>query len=247
MFLFLIGHEAKFQHPLDVKSYSNIKQSDNEYLLVADTYNNCIKKIDVKRKQVDKFVLTRDTSPLNEPNSICFDQNSEQLFIADTNNHLIRVVKNFNINEREIKLDELEIRFSGTSQIDGLKDLQVNDRVECDVCVSFPFKLNSNAENTWKATFLSKHTPHYFEGVFKQPDQVDSKNGSYLYRLNGFCFDKSEEIDSIEFCFNLIYCEKGGEEKSCKMYKKKKTISKKEINKILSKFMQRSIVFEIND
>ena len=34
------GTEARLQHPLDVKY---IKQKENEFLLVADTYNNAIK------------------------------------------------------------------------------------------------------------------------------------------------------------------------------------------------------------
>jgi hypothetical protein len=32
---------------------------------------------------------------LNEPNCLCFDKNLHDLYITDTNNHSIKVIRNF--------------------------------------------------------------------------------------------------------------------------------------------------------
>lgn len=99
--LFIFGHQdgdvsdARFQHPLGV-------YADNNNVYVADTYNHAIRLIDMEKGEVSTLVgrtgmktVCRiddpqcDTLPLYEPSDV--KQYDNKLYIADTNNHLIRI------------------------------------------------------------------------------------------------------------------------------------------------------------
>ncbi len=82
---------ARLQHPLGVAYHDG-------FVYVADTYNHKIKKIDPKTKELTTFIGTGKrgvadgpaaSALLNEPSGICFADG--RLYIADANNHLIRV------------------------------------------------------------------------------------------------------------------------------------------------------------
>jgi thiol-disulfide isomerase/thioredoxin/sugar lactone lactonase YvrE len=82
-------HEVRLQHPLGVVFYQNA-------LYVADTYNNKIKVID-PRSGVTKTIAgtgrpgaSDDPAEFDEPAGITAAEG--KLFVADTNNHQIRVV-----------------------------------------------------------------------------------------------------------------------------------------------------------
>jgi thiol-disulfide isomerase/thioredoxin len=83
--------EARLQHCLGVAYHNGV-------LYVADTYNHKIKKLNPKTKEVGTFIGTGRRgaldgpalqAELNEPSGVCIADN--KLFIADANNHLIRV------------------------------------------------------------------------------------------------------------------------------------------------------------
>ncbi len=80
--------KALLQHPLGVALYKN-------NLLVADTYNNKIKRIDLKSLEISTLFgsltsgNTDDPPLLDEPGGI--SAADDKLFVADTNNHRIRV------------------------------------------------------------------------------------------------------------------------------------------------------------
>ena len=80
---------ARFQHPLGVVFYEG-------QLFVADTYNNKIRVIDPATGQTKTLVgsgekgFTDEPPTFNEPAGITAA--AGRLFVADTNNHLIRVV-----------------------------------------------------------------------------------------------------------------------------------------------------------
>jgi thiol-disulfide isomerase/thioredoxin len=100
--LFEFGHvdgplaNARMQHPLGVHCAGN-------KIYVADTYNHAIRLIDLDTQKVSTLVgdsdatnnackiqdTTCDTLGLFEPSDVK-QQNGKTLFIADTNNHLIR-------------------------------------------------------------------------------------------------------------------------------------------------------------
>jgi hypothetical protein len=84
------GDSVRLQHPLGVV-YVNGK------LYVADTYNHKIKELEINKRSSKSFAGTRERgtrdgdrkqAQFNEPGGI--SATSKALFIADTNNHLIR-------------------------------------------------------------------------------------------------------------------------------------------------------------
>jgi DNA-binding beta-propeller fold protein YncE len=86
------GDDVRLQHPLGV-AYLNGK------LYVADTYNHKIKVLDVERRESHTFAGTREKgardgelkkAQFNEPGGV--SATSTALYVADTNNHLIRRV-----------------------------------------------------------------------------------------------------------------------------------------------------------
>jgi thiol-disulfide isomerase/thioredoxin len=99
--LFVFGHrdgsleEARLQHPLGVHCAGN-------KIFVADTYNHAIRLIDLDEQKVSTLVgkpemkavcnindPSCDTLGLFEPSDV--KQRGNALYIADTNNHLVRV------------------------------------------------------------------------------------------------------------------------------------------------------------
>ncbi len=99
--LFTFGHkdgntnEALLQHPLGISATSN-------RIFVADTYNSAIRMIDLEKQNVSTLIGKNgskgvcrigdpecDTLGLYEPSDV--KMHDEKLYIADTNNHLIRV------------------------------------------------------------------------------------------------------------------------------------------------------------
>lgn len=99
--LFIFGHqdgdlsEARFQHPLGL-------HADGNRIFVADTYNHAIRLIDLVEGKVTTLVgkpnmkavcniddSSCDTLGLFEPSDVKLHEN--KLYIADTNNHLIRI------------------------------------------------------------------------------------------------------------------------------------------------------------
>lgn len=91
---------SRLQHPKGIDLLHN-------RLIIADTYNNAIREINLVTKIV-KTVFPADkksVSPLNEPGDVLF-LNPESILIADTNNHSI---KRFDITSN--KMREIKILF----------------------------------------------------------------------------------------------------------------------------------------
>lgn len=82
---------ARLQHPLGITHHNNT-------LYIADTYNHKIKTVDPKTKTVTTFAGSKKghqdgdltTAQFNEPSGLAILNN--KLFIADTNNHAIRII-----------------------------------------------------------------------------------------------------------------------------------------------------------
>lgn len=99
------GNEVRLQHPLGVLSFG-------DKLLIADTYNHKIKQLDPKKQTVVTLFGTgkpgqQDGSPASfyEPGGMALA--NDKLYIADTNNHAIRVV-------------DLKTKRASTLRINGL-------------------------------------------------------------------------------------------------------------------------------
>ncbi|XP_030629832.1 NHL repeat-containing protein 2 [Chanos chanos] len=91
------GVDAKLQHPLGVAWDCN-----GSLLYVADSYNHKIKVVDPKSKRCSVLAGTGEASNrigpgfmescFNEPGGLCVADGGRSLFVADTNNHLIKVL-----------------------------------------------------------------------------------------------------------------------------------------------------------
>ncbi|MGC8581511.1 MAG: thioredoxin-like domain-containing protein [Thermoplasmata archaeon] len=86
-------NDARLQHPIGIYAFG-------DKIYVADTYNHAIKEINLEKKIVSTIIGYRnsvckvddphcDTLLLYEPNDVKLSGNT--LYIADTNNHLIRM------------------------------------------------------------------------------------------------------------------------------------------------------------
>uniref|UniRef100_A0A3Q3X0J4 NHL repeat-containing protein 2 n=1 Tax=Mola mola TaxID=94237 RepID=A0A3Q3X0J4_MOLML len=91
------GVDAKLQHPLGVAW-----APEQSLLYVADSYNHKIKLVDPKTKQCSTLAGTGEAgntigpdfnrSCFNEPGGICAGDGGKLLYVADTNNHQVKVL-----------------------------------------------------------------------------------------------------------------------------------------------------------
>jgi YVTN family beta-propeller protein len=100
-----VGDDVRLQHPLGVVAHGS-------KILIADTYNHKIKELDVARRSATSFAGTgkpgqtdNATPAFYEPGGLSIANN--KLYVADTNNHAIRVV-------------DLKTRQAATLNIKGL-------------------------------------------------------------------------------------------------------------------------------
>jgi len=84
------GEHARLQHPLGLAVYRN-------NLLIADTYNHKVKELNLQSREVQTFVGSGkpgqqdgNTPSFYEPGGLSIA--GDKLYVADTNNHAIRVV-----------------------------------------------------------------------------------------------------------------------------------------------------------
>ncbi|NWS67844.1 NHLC2 protein, partial [Crotophaga sulcirostris] len=91
------GINAKLQHPLGVTW-----DKKRKLLYVADSYNHKIKVVDPKLKNCATLAGTGEAgnvvgssftqSTFNEPGGLCVEENGRLMYVADTNNHQIKVL-----------------------------------------------------------------------------------------------------------------------------------------------------------
>ncbi|NWY09516.1 NHLC2 protein, partial [Aphelocoma coerulescens] len=91
------GINAKLQHPLGVTW-----DKKRKLLYVADSYNHKIKVVDPKMKNCATLAGTGEAgnvvgssftqSAFNEPGGLCVEENGRLMYVADTNNHQIKVL-----------------------------------------------------------------------------------------------------------------------------------------------------------
>ncbi|MEN3002356.1 MAG: thioredoxin-like domain-containing protein [Armatimonadota bacterium] len=118
-----VGREARLQHPLGVVYYDGM-------LYVADTYNNKIKRLDPRTRRIETFLGTGEEGArdgenptFDEPGGITAAHG--KLYIADTNNHLIRIA--------DLKTKRVE-----TLVIEGLDKLKPPPDAMCAEQIELP-------------------------------------------------------------------------------------------------------------
>jgi thiol-disulfide isomerase/thioredoxin/sugar lactone lactonase YvrE len=103
-------NNALLQHPLGIDVKGN-------KIYIADTYNHAIREANLENKEIKTLIYSPNKGtckvgdkicnvlPLYEPNDVLFYE--DNLYIADTNNHLIRVfdLKNMELKDFSITLE----------------------------------------------------------------------------------------------------------------------------------------------
>lgn len=144
------GVDVKLQHPLGVAWNPH-----SQMLYVADSYNHKIKVIDPSKKTCETFLGTGTPGGLSseegsvqfdEPGGLCVSPDGQFLYVADTNNHAIRVI---------------DVKTKTVSQLNIVEHTQISkDRSDGQ----------SNEKRTVAKRLTSKRTPV----TYKEPVHVAS-------------------------------------------------------------------------
>ncbi len=185
---------ALFQHPLDVAF------GGGETLYVADTYNDKIKMIDLKKGTVSTILGTgkpglKDGAPgaLYEPGGLAFYEG--KLYIADTNNHAIRVwdastkmLETLKITRKKGKAAQEPPSVSSPAQNPFLE------------AVTFPkMEITSSAQVEIKVNLPKDHD--FTEGVPLQYE-VMLRQGEKTKPLQNVSLDGAKKKQPIQFQLN---------------------------------------------
>ena len=170
------GKEVRLQHPLGVVYHEGT-------LYVADTYNNKIKRVSPKDKTSETFVGTGEGG-LRDGGRATFDEPGGvsvafgKLYIADTNNHAIRVadLKSKKVETLEIKgLEKLRLRskaaqFAGDQVAIPEQTIEPGDAL-LTLQLELPkgYKLNALAPSALKVTSESGAVNIGGESSFRNP------------------------------------------------------------------------------
>lgn len=177
------GVEAKLQHPMGVTSIG-------EAIYVADSYNSKIKVIQPSGKTYTVSTISEtDSAKLNEPGGVCAAPDGSSLYIADTNNHAIKILSLTDHSIREFPVLMVD---EGDSSSQDLLNGNIETGVEMEeVVVSVPSEgaeeitlqiklnlpegvsLNEAAPNKWK---VESHDP----GLILPASQGNLKQGTEL-------------------------------------------------------------------
>lgn len=140
-----IGTDAKLQHPLGA-AYCET----NKTLYVADTYNHKIKKVDVSTQKITTInptmIETADPVHFKEPSGLSVSADGKYLYIADTNNHAIKLINLAKNVCQEFKVRLPDPKFTEPENLILYKnDLFVNRKCG-NLIIYFNVCLDNNAE-----------------------------------------------------------------------------------------------------
>lgn len=155
------GDAVRLQHPLGIAIYSG-------KILIADTYNHKIKKLDAQKRTVETFTGDGKAGQTDGANSRFYEPGglsvaNGKLYVADTNNQAIRVIDLKTRRVSTLKIENLkppgEILNTATSGSPNLKEIKAelqtitaNSQNSLVVNVNLPkgFHLNADAPNRYE-------------------------------------------------------------------------------------------------
>ncbi len=160
------GDDVRLQHPLGVVLYDG-------KVLIADTYNHKIKLLDTEKRTVTAFLGTGKTGQTDgktpafyEPAGLSIADG--KLFVADTNNHAIRIVDLKTKETSTLKIegltspveikDEAEVSSPNTKEIKlDVQKVAANAQTSLVFNVKLPegFHLNLNAPQRYEISVAS--------------------------------------------------------------------------------------------
>lgn len=195
-----IGNEARLQHPLGTAI-------DGDTLYVADTYNSKIKRVDLSTGEIRTWLgeeaafADGDDPRFNEPGGLSIADGL--LYVADTNNHAIRIV-------------DLTTGATSTLVLKGIEDFDPPASYRGEV-VELPDQTVAAGEAT---IVLDYRLPAGYKVNDEAPSSIELTSGESLVRLRAGSVDLTgtalpvelpiqllEGAGTVRFDVTLIYCE----------------------------------------
>lgn len=178
------GINAKLQHPLAV-AWNNARSE----LYIADSYNHKIKKVTGAKNETVSLLGTGEpgdilgdskTARLCEPGGLCVSGDGDLLYIADTNNHSIKVL---DLNTQT--LSKLQLQFPGPKEV---HDNIITHKIESgfgsgEVALTGnlktpEYKLNPEGPSSWSIEFNPRDS-------WTGPEAGEIKSNLLSIQLNG--------------------------------------------------------------
>jgi thiol-disulfide isomerase/thioredoxin len=205
------GNDVRLQHPLGLTRW-------NDKLLIADTYNHKIKLLDPAERTVKSFAgigkpgqADGATPSFYEPGGLTIA--GDKLYIADTNNHAIRVL-------------DLKTKETKTLAIKGLQPPQLNQAASAETSVNEEeIKLPAQKLRAGEATLnlslqlppgyhLNPSAPHRYTVSVVDGAQlisIDTNNGSRTLRnvqlpVQIPIHTKGQGTAQLNAAFTFVYC-----------------------------------------
>ncbi|MBX9685082.1 MAG: redoxin domain-containing protein [Candidatus Obscuribacterales bacterium] len=198
------GNEVRLQHPLGLASYKNM-------LLIADSYNHKIKIADPEAKSVRTISGTGKAgnscgadAEYSEPGGLSSFANL--LFIADTNNHCIKVMNlesPDDLKELELSPDKQSMPYLPNCSTVDMKEISLSDtgQFECKLKIKESCKYHLNPEMDICLYLDSEQNSMSFENA---KELRISSQGDFKFKL--FRQNAVPKKISMELALSLYYC-----------------------------------------
>lgn len=203
------GTGAKFQHPLCLAYAEKLKM-----LFVADTYNNKVRKID-SNYNVTSFeptiIESSDPVSFSEPCGLSLTNDNKYLYIADANNHSIKI-----LNVASSYCEELRVHYpecnlpDQTNYIQYQNDLFINRKfgtlivffnVSLDCAYDREVKFTPGAPQNWSLSIRDDDNKDVTQDTFEFLNR-SSKGSTLPGRIE---MKLKERTDSTHFLFYLRF------------------------------------------
>ncbi len=198
------GDSVRLQHPLGVEMYKG-------NILVADTYNHKIKLLDAVSRSVKTFVGTGNegqmdgkTASFYEPAGLSVA--NDKLFVADTNNHAVRVVDLITKEVSTLKITGLKP--PKRTEVESVSpNLAVKNLKEQTVSISSKSSLVFNVKLP-KGFHLNPDAPQRYEVKFDGDDIKTAKPNQKFKKLPlRIPFQASKErVVKLSAKLSIFYC-----------------------------------------
>ncbi|CAG9768784.1 unnamed protein product [Ceutorhynchus assimilis] len=206
-------YEAKLQHALGVAA-----APDDKTLYVADTYNHKLKKVDIAENTINTLQFSNnldatdgDFLNFKEPAGLCLSPDGKKIYLADTNNHQIKVITLSRNHNNINRIEKLHLRANDTPSI-------TNKTSKNTLSLAKPLKLSNKGGKlvlNFKLKFsnglkLTEDAPQKWIAELPGPTySCIPKNGTDMSNIDMVLSipsqnDKTEE--KVDVCFSLITC-----------------------------------------
>ena len=199
------GDDVRLQHPLGVDLYGGI-------LLIADTYNHKIKTLDSATRKVKTLVGSGDegqtdgkTPSFYEPGGISVA--GDTLYVADTNNHAVRVVNLKTKQTSTLRIEGLKPPIEAISE-DVSPNLKVINLGEKKISLGSKNSLVFDVELP-RGFHLNPSAPQKYEISFEGGTGIEIENPKQRFKklpLRVGFRATSETVSKINAKLTIYYC-----------------------------------------